>query len=487
MPIFNVLAPSDAASLEPRVDGLEIDLTTEVNARLSYTDALDAIVKNSLPIGLNKSPSLEHSQNGFNRNSGVSFPNSLALAERNGTIQINGDVHMGGIRNIWRYTEDFSGSQYTATNITKDTATAINWKGINLAKLSGSNFYSQLNSNISGLGLNPYVIGAKYVVSGFVANMKATERFFWTRGLADSGANGHGAKFLDNNVRRFFSLLTATATNAPNPYWFFDGNGAIADAVVDLRIGGFQIERVPDDTKHGVAVIGDSTVAGGSGKKDLVTSIEWTRWAEGLMSIPFYNRGVGGEGTQSMIDRWVTDMTPLATDCKYAIIQGGINDLSALTDDQIVANLLTMHGLAIADGMIPIVCTITPCNKTGSEETKRTSTNTKIKNAFPLVLDLDLVVRDTSDSSKLKTAWYGDGVHFIAPAKRVIGEYVASWSGWDFVMPSPYQKVATTTATQAGDLYFDKNTFGPVLIDRTTGTKYRVYMTGGAIAFEIVP
>ena len=35
MPIFNVLSPSDAASLEPRVDGLEIDLTAETNARLT--------------------------------------------------------------------------------------------------------------------------------------------------------------------------------------------------------------------------------------------------------------------------------------------------------------------------------------------------------------------------------------------------------------------------------------------------------------------
>lgn len=37
------------------------------------------------------------------------------------------------------------------------------------------------------------------------------------------------------------------------------------------------------------------------------------------------------------------------------------------------------------------------------------------------------------------------------------------------------------------DLTFSTNALGPVLIDRTTGTKYRLYVNSGVLAIEVVP
>lgn len=148
------------------------------------------------------------------------------------------------------------------------------------------------------------------------------------RSLTSGGDYGHGAKALvDRNVRRIWSLVKSTSTTSvdlmSNPTVALGseaevGNPGCIEQVIrvfDLRIGGFMLEMVPDDTKAGVAVIGDSTVAGSSGKKDLSSSTEWTRWAEACLNVPFFNRGVGGETTANMRTRWATDMTP-GCECK---------------------------------------------------------------------------------------------------------------------------------------------------------------------------
>jgi len=486
---FDAQVADNVTQLSLKVN--QIDLTAETNARLSdkaesstKNNTIDTMVKSSQPMGLSKNASLESSQNGFIQNSGLSFPNSLALSERNGSIHANGDIHMGGVRNVLRYTEDLSYNYHTVYLATKDPATTETFKGIVLSKITSSSFYGTLSTNTAGMGVTVFETGKQYIASAFIKNLSATERFFWPKYLTNNSTNGDGGKLLDNNVRRFFKLFTATDDRNPSCIWFTNG---LTGYDMDLRIGGFQIEKVPDGTKHGVAVIGDSTVAGSSGKTDILSSLEWTRYAEGLMSIPFYNRGVGGEGTQQMIDRWVADITPLFATCKYVIIQGGINDLLLLTSAQIVANHQTMDAMAVTDGFIPIHATITPCDKTGAEETTRLASNDLIKKTFARVLDFDSVIKDIVLSSKIKSLWTTDGTHYTTTAKRVLGEYIAGWNGWDFVLPSPYQKVTTTTPVQAGDIYFDKNNFGPIMVDRTNGNKYRAYMSAGVMLFEIVP
>ncbi|MCX8129778.1 MAG: GDSL-type esterase/lipase family protein [Clostridia bacterium] len=365
-----------------------------------------------------------------------------------------------GQYNRWRYTEDLSYAGYSTVNLTKTPANTVTiYDGITpitLGQISSTNYYGSVTTNLSGLGLQPFVIGKKYFVSGYVKNDADVERWFWPR-YVGAGANAHGSCYMSITPRRYWTLLTATATNLPQPYWFFNGNGAINNATVTAYIGGFQIELVPDDTKIGVSVMGDSTVAGSSGKKDAENSVEWTRWAEGWLNVPFYNRGVGGNTTQQMIDRWAADMTPLAGDpyyVKYTIIQGGINDLPTQTAEQIVTNLTTMRDLAIADGTIPVMCTISPCNKTGDEETVRNQANALIRSNFNLVIDLDLILKDPANPNQLHPDWVGDGTHFTALGKKAIGQYIANSGIMSFLQPSPYQKLATSPFSQYTDVSY---------------------------------
>jgi len=370
----------------------------------------------------------------------------------NGTAWVVGGVYqaipLDAGRSIWQNSENIGNSLYGLVGFAVKVPTkTIIYKGITLSGVSINNgFYDAINSNLTPGAVPKLEAGSKYIASAYIKNISSTERFFWCRPLVNSSSNGHGTKFVDSVVRRFFWLFTADSTTTPQPYWM--NSGSTSGVVETLLIGGCMMEQVSSTVKHGVACIGDSTMAGSSNKVDLPASKEWTRWAEGLMSIPFYNRGVGGQGTQQMIDRWATDMTPLFTDCKYAIINAGINDLLQ-TEQYLKDNLTALYNLAVTDGFIPIMSTITPCNKTDVQETTRLNVNTWIKQTFSMVMDFAKVIANPTTPAQIRNAtdtnWYGDGTHFGSTGKRALGNYIASWPHWDFVLPSPYQPVLATT------------------------------------------
>lgn len=398
---------------------------------------------------------------------------SIGFGYSNGEIHINGNLQLGAIRNLLSTTNNLS--LISTTNATKDTTRSIKYRNITMQRAFGSNFYSQLFSNLGGSGVG-VTAGKKYLASCYAISLSDQEKFIWMRGLANGGDFGHGAKLVDRNVRRIWALVQATTnTNVdlmPNPTVTL-GSGPNANLTwiclnksndsFDVRIGGFQLEQVPDDTKAGVAVIGDSTTAGSSGEKDLAASSEWTRWAEAQLNVPFFNRGIGGNTTANMRARWVTDMTPLAANANYAIIQGGINDIAqgrTLVDIQ--ADIQWMHDQAITDGMESIVCTCTPTSSIEADPAKesiRQQLNVWIKQTFALVLDFDMVVRDPIYPSLLRqlAGWVGDGVHFDTQAKRALGVYVAKWPFWNFITPSPYQErtgnAASVDPVRAGTLF----------------------------------
>ena len=53
-------------------------------------------------------------------------------------------------------------------------------------------------------------------------------------------------------------------------------------------------------------------------------------------------------------------------------------------------------------------------------------------------------------------------------------------------VPSGSKFYVNGTQSNAGDIEFTANTVGPVLIDRTTGTKYRLYVDNGVLSIETV-
>jgi hypothetical protein len=125
-------------------------------------------------------------------------------------------------------------------------------------------------------------------------------------------------------------------------------------------------------------------------------------------------------------------MTPLAAVTRYAIIAGGINDVAEghWTVPAIEANIVVLRNLAIADGMIPIVATITPGSLDGPKEANRQALNEWIRSNFAFI-DFTAIVADPDHPDALRPAWFGTGtapeIHYGAPAKEAIGQAVASW------------------------------------------------------------
>lgn len=401
--------------------------------------------------------------------SGVGWAQS-AIARLNGAVRINEPLAIGGSQNKVPYSEDFSWAYWTTTNSTKTPSDQISFRGVSLTRYLAANYYSRLSINLSSGAPGRLVTGTRYLISFYATNL-AGEVFVWNSPNSSSGDYGHGGRLVDRRVRRIWFLvcaydtnnldvgtnptLTLGATNSGGPNVL---NSAMINAATtfDGYVGGVQLETVESTYIDGVAVIGDSTVAGSSGKKDLRNSKEWTRYAESLLNCSFFNRGVGGERLDQMDARWATDMTPLAGRSKYAVIQGGINDISGtrtLADMQTSIN--SMVSKATTDGMLPVVCTCTAFAAAAADPTKETlrqSLNSWIRSTFVRVLDLSAVIDDPVMTNYIRRdpAWYGDETHFGDAAKRAVGTYVAAQPFWDFIQPSPYQKVATTAVETPG-------------------------------------
>lgn len=402
---------------------------------------------------------------------GPVIPRQIGLSADNAQMSLDLPLHIGTRRNGWQYTEDLANNRYSATNAVKQ-ADSIVIDGVTLTRLSTANFFGSITTNFAGLGIAPFVAGKRYLMSYFVVNRGDLEQFFWMRPLA-SGNFGHGAKLATTRMRRVWkvihALTTQSFTDVTTPTTALGGDAATnawlqqgtldAGAVgLEVYIGGFMFEPLVDATyKDGIAIIGDSTMAGGSGKVDLTNGgREVSTWMGALLNVNVFNRAVGGDRADTMDARWAADMTPLLVNCRYAVIQGGINDIAndrLLAD--IKANIASMVNKALADGLTPALFTCTPTTSIGAvpaREANRLALNAWMKQTYPNVIDIASVVADPHNPASLRRArgWFGDGVHYGTAAKRAIAAYVAQWSGWNFITPSPYQAIAAAAYVAAG-------------------------------------
>jgi hypothetical protein len=287
-------------------------------------------------------------------------------------IAVEGDLKVGVRNNLWQYTENINSNRYVAGSSTIGTNTIV-IDGITLTKWSSSNFYGSIRSQIAGLGLTPFVPGQRYLASYYAISSKEVEQFILTRSLNNGNSNAHGAKLLTTNMRRIWTLVQATSNNnvtvvttpisglgteaGTDIYWAFTAN--TEGGSINAYIGGFQIEAVDNPNYiDGIAMIGDSTMAGGSGGNDKTdtTAREVSTYLGAFLNVNVFNRGVGGNTTAMMLARWVTDITPLKNNCKYVIIQGGINDIvQGVPLSTIQANISGMVNYANNDGLIPVI------------------------------------------------------------------------------------------------------------------------------------
>ncbi|TLP41026.1 SGNH/GDSL hydrolase family protein [Arcobacter arenosus] len=371
----------------------------------------------------------------------------------------------GARKNIWKYTEDIHNSIYVAVSLTKE-ADNIEIGGIKLTKVSTTSFNGALvvaGSNV------PLVAGERYLMSFY--SFAGKESFFgYQRRVVATYSYGHGARLHTNEIRRHWILIEALSSDSIDN--IIDPTIALGSGEAssftwykpdhnprEVYIGGFQLEKIEDSTyTDGIAMIGDSTMAGASDQRDLPTNLEVSRWLEAELRTNVFNRAVGGQRLDTMDARWETDITPLKVNSKYVIIQGGLNDIAqGRTLAEMQTSLNSMNTKALNDGFIPVFFTVTPfdnAHNDAEKEALRTDYNAWLKENFENVIDIASIVADPYDESRLNAYndMNGDGVHYTQEGSRLIGLEVAKWSGWDFIKPSPYQKIEANTWNNGGGL-----------------------------------
>ncbi len=385
-----------------------------------------------------------------------------------------------GQRNLWRYTEDLSTEAYSTVIASKQTESIVK-EGINLTRLTASNYYATLESRISWLELSTFVVGQYYLVSCYVWSASGHDQ--WPGiGLAGSYIPIGGAerKIINpGKLRRIWRLGRATSTSTLDfgeytgaiplgsttggyVYWgcvggYPDGSSNLANQL-DIYVGGFQIEQVSSDGKNGIVFIGDSTIQGASGEHESFDSLEWCAQLGARLNVQAFNRGVGGNQTSMMDARWATDMTPLAARCKYAVIQpSAANDIpNGVSFASTQASVNSMVSKAEADGFIPVMAVPAPSSAINANANYRSTYDqlvSWIRESFPRVIDIAATVSDPLNPYSLRqeSGWYGDGTHFASEAKRAIAVAGAELSFWSFNTPSSYQKILA--ANYVGDTY----------------------------------
>jgi hypothetical protein len=374
--------------------------------------------------------------------------------------------------NRWTHTEDIT----RATNLSASSVNAADFITLNGIKLQrwtpipGQGLYAFLSSRISA-AYELLTAGKSYIVSAYVVNVKGAA----TCGMANMAATGfgHEQKYIDNQLRRIWTYGVAIDSNRMDygrtPTVAYGSAASVGDdqgvgyiagcdynVEADCYIGGIQVEEIPAQ-KMSIAMIGDSTMRGGFGSEvapytsnlggDNYDSRQVSRYLEWALNVPVLCRAVSGNTTAMMAARWAADITPLAHRSRYCVIQGGINDFgTGVSLATFQTNFTALRTLALADGMIPVMMTITPFGASGTMESNRLAANAWIRANFPFVIDAAEVVKDPFDASKLRneSGWINDGTHYGDNAKRAIGFYAATLSFWDFPKPSAYEKVGTS-------------------------------------------
>lgn len=373
--------------------------------------------------------------------------------------------------NVARYTEDLTWAYHvinnsTYGNKTNELMTAIvDSKEIVLNRFVGKSFNCLLESKYTNAPLNIFVTGQLYLFSMYVYS--DVDQWFLNRALSVSTSAAHDYKFCPaGKVTRVWGIGKATSAvlldlGAVATVAYGSGSGASPCLVsqghqtFDAYIGGFQIEAVSDSSYvDGIAIIGDSTFAISSGGaatdmgKNFATlsNREISHTLSAVLNCCVFNRAVAGETLAAMDARWATDITTIKPRCKYVIIQGGINDINTgRTLAQMQASVQSMIAKSIADGFTDYVLpNITPnsyCDGDSAKETLRLQYNAWLLATYPTKCkDIASVVADATVSKKLRTEYYGDGIHYGGAAKFAVATYLASVCGFVFESPTTYQQ-----------------------------------------------
>lgn len=345
-----------------------------------------------------------------------------------------------------------------------------------LTGLLPTGFNSNVQHRYGNASLTPFSAGQKYLVSYYA--YAPADTYFYMRPVASTAAQGHGIRGVRaGRFKRVWTLFQATSQTAIDPGVTAEvalGSGAGVNpqfyqaglpGTQAIYIGGFQIEAVAPTTKNGIMAIGDSTLAFNTGKIDTCydfTNPELAAWTTHLavsLNCNVYNRGVGGETMTSMLARWDADMTPLAANSQYCIIQGGINDIQqGHTLAQMQSDVQGMVAKGVGNGFTfnqgiagtGRIIAVPPTGYfTGDpvKEPLRQAYNTWLKNTYgSLVLDYSSVLQNpwTAAHDSLNPTYFSNetpNVHPNGIGREATANFIAMNGNFNLLpQPSPYQR-----------------------------------------------
>lgn len=380
--------------------------------------------------------------------------------------------------NVARYTEDLTWAYAALSGATLATTPAtvnmpFDGRLMTLTGILPSSFNASLQHRYGPASMVPFVAGQKYLVSYYAYAPKDT--YFYMRPIASTAAQGHAIRGVRaGRFKRVWALFSAISQSTIDPGITAEvalGSGSGVNpqfyqsglpGTAPLYVGGFQIEAVAPTTKNGIMIIGDSTVAGSSGKIDACydfTNPENCQWSTHLavaLNCACYNRGVGGETLTSMLARWDTDMTPLAPNSQYCIIQGGINDigqshtLAQMQSDlqgmvaKAIANGFTMNGLTGTIRLLTVSPTGTISTGAGMEAQRKAYNAWLVQQYGAAALDIASVLTNPWDptTSTLHPAYIGaDTTHPVGIGREAVANYIAVNGNFNLLpQPSAYQR-----------------------------------------------
>lgn len=157
-----------------------------------------------------------------------------------------------------------------------------------------------------------------------------------------------------------------------------------------------------------IVAIGDSITYG----FPYTSEGSWFNLAAKQLNIEHVNKGVNGDTTDGMLERFYKDV--LRQKLSHVIIMGGTNDAYAkISADEVINNLQTMAELAVDNTIIPIFGLPIPCNDLEAESLLRLYREKicqyAVENTIAVINFYEAMVEE--DSCKIKEGLHFDGIH----------------------------------------------------------------------------
>jgi acyl-CoA thioesterase-1 len=172
----------------------------------------------------------------------------------------------------------------------------------------------------------------------------------------------------------------------------------------------------------------------------------------GVPRVKFLNRGIVGELSKDMLDRFDRDVVRVAPD--FVIVLGGSNDLGWGVDPQLVAeNLAEMYREAVRHEIQPIICTVPSILGFDEGIPPRLVLNRLIKNYGAehglVCVDLFTATCD-STTGRLRGEYSNDGLHMNTRGYETMAESIFSEAVCDIVSEHGIDAASSSSGSRQG-------------------------------------